>query len=179
MEVTLTPIPLQDLIAQGGDSLDNMLHSFTCGVNKSIEDFLYNNATRQEKESNARTTLIIDEGSGDAVGYFTLLIANFTFTDGASGKDKKKVAGSKEATSFNCILIAKIGRSDKYKGKVSGANILEAAIYNCSLVKDMTATKLVCVEYIDEPNLTKFYEDNGFKYLQKNKNELNISFLKI
>lgn len=179
MEVTLTPIPLHDLIVQGGDELNNMLRSFTCEVNESIEDFLYNKATRQEKEDNARTTLIINEDTGDTVGYFTLLVANFTFTDGASGKNKRKVAGSKEATRFNCILIAKIGRSDKYKGKVSGADILEAAIYNCSLVKDMTATKLVCVEYIDEHNLTKFYEDNGFKYLQKNKNELNISFLKI
>lgn len=176
---TLIPIPLIKLIEnKGGDELNDMLHSFSCEVNKSIEGFLYNKAVTQEKEDRARTTIIIDEKTGDIVGYFTILIESFLFTE-ASGRNRKRVAGNKDATSFNCILIAKIGRSDKYKGKVSGSEILEGALYNCSLIKGMTATKVVCVEYIDEPNLFKFYEENHFKFLQKNHNGLNISFLKI
>jgi|SRR5690625_373592 len=178
MEVSLNPIPLIDLIKQGGDELNNMLHSFSCEINGSIEDFLHNKAIKQEKEDNARTTLIIDDETGDIVGYFTVLIENFLFTD-ASRNNRKKLAGDKDATSFNCILIAKIGRSDKYKGMVSGSEILDAAIYTCSLIKGMTATKLVCVEYVNEPNLVQFYENNDFKYLQQNENGLNISFLKI
>ncbi|GAA0435518.1 hypothetical protein GCM10008983_10170 [Lentibacillus halophilus] len=33
--------------------------------------FLHNNAINQEKEDNARTTIIFDDETGDIVGYFT------------------------------------------------------------------------------------------------------------
>ncbi|GAA0442103.1 hypothetical protein GCM10008983_18980 [Lentibacillus halophilus] len=178
MEISLNPVPLIDLIESDGEELNTMLHSFSCEMNKSIESFLHCKAIKQENEDNARTTLIIDDHTGDIVGYFTLLIENFSFTD-ASNNNRKELAGSKVATDFNCILIAKIGRSDKYKYKVEGSEILKAAIYKCSLIKDMTAIKLVCVEYKDEPKLEEFYKKNGFKQLQRNENGLNIRFLKI
>lgn len=178
MEINLEPIPLIDLIQKDEDGLVKMLHSFSCNINESIESFLHKGAVREEKEDRARTTLMVDSETGDIVGYFTLLIESFSFTT-ASGKNRKRIAGNKDATNFHCILIGKIGRSDKYKGIVSGAEILEAAIYNCSLIKGLTATKVICVEYVDEINLKQFYEDNGFKLLQKNDTGLNISFLKI
>ncbi|TYR78451.1 hypothetical protein FZC66_19400 [Priestia megaterium] len=155
-----------------------MLRSFSCVKNESIESFLHSKAILQEVEDRARTTLIVDDDTGDIVGYYTLKIESFMFTD-ASGKNRKRLAGNKDATNFNCILIAKIGRSDKYKGKVSGDEILNAALYSCSRIKFMTATKIVCVEYIDEPRLMEFYERNGFIYFQRNGNGLNISFIKI
>lgn len=178
MEINLNPTPLIELIPKGRAELDKMLRSFSCEINESIESFLHNKAILQEEEDGARTTLVIDDDTGDIVGYYTLKLENFLFTN-ASGKTRKSLAGNKNATSFTCILIAKIGRSDKYKGVVSGDEILNAALYNCSIIKLMTATKLVCVEYIDEPRLIEFYENNEFKNVQRNENGLNISFIKI
>lgn len=188
MEVNLSPYPLLDLILENGEELSaeglseeelsKMLGSFSCDVNESIESFLHKKAILQDIEHRARTTLIVDDNSGDVVGYYTLKIESFIFTE-ASKKNKEKLAGNKDADYFNCILIAKIGRSDKYKGIVSGREILDAALYSCSQIKDMTATKVVCVEYVDEPALREFYDENGFKYLQRNENDLNISFIKI
>lgn len=179
MEINIEPIPLSELLKEDEEILNKMLHSFTCGVNKSIERFLHKRAINQEKEDKARTTLMVDRKTGQVVGYFTVLIEGFYFTR-ASGKNRKKIAGDKHAESFLCILIGKIGRSDAYKGKVSGDDILEAAIYNCSIIKSLTATKVVCVEYEDIPELKEFYENNDFTLLQRNEdNNLNISFLKI
>ena len=178
MEIKLDPIPLKDLIGEGGDNLNRMLHSFSCEVNESIERFLHEGAVQQEKETRARTTLMVDRDTGNIAGYFTILVENFNFTT-ASGKNRKRIAGDKRAAGFNCILIGKIGRSDKYKGKVPGSEILKAAIYTCSLINDLTAMKVVCVEYEDKPKLKHFYEENKFKLLQENENGLNISFLKI
>ena len=178
MEIKLNPIPLLELIQVGGDELQKMLRSFCCVKNNSIESFLHDKAVLQEKEDRARTTLILDDDTGYIVGYYTLKIESFVFTN-ASGKVRKQLAGKKEAAYFNCILIAKIGGSDKYKGKVKGEEILKAALYSCSTIKMMTAIKIVCVEYIDEPVLKEFYEKNEFKNFQRNENGLNISFIKI
>ena len=178
MEINLNPIPLIELIPKGRAELDKMLRSFSCEINDSIESFLHTKAILQEEEDRARTTLVVDDDTGDIVGYYTLKMESFVFTN-ASGNNRKKLAGNKAAATFNCILIAKIGRSDKYKGRVSGDVILNAALYNCSVIKLMTATKVVCVEYIDEQKLKDFYENNGFTYFQRNENGLNISFIKI
>ena len=162
----------------GGD-IDNYLRSFKCEVNKSIESYLHNKAVLHEREDTARTSLMVEEETGNIIGYFTLTTKIFDFTS-ASGKNRKRLTGNKQANSFPTLLIAKIGRSDDYKGLVFGNEVLEASLYNCNLIKDLCATKVVCVEYEDEPFLKEFYEEqNGFTYLQKNQNNLNVSFIKL
>lgn len=163
----------------GGD-VDDYLRSFKCEVNESIEYYLHNKAVLHEKEDTARTSLLVEEETGNIIGYFTLATKIFDFTSASSAKNRKRLTGNKQANSFSTILIAKIGRNDDYKGLVPGKEVLEASLYNCTLIKDLCATKVVCVEYNDEPFLKEFYEvQNGFTYLQRNHNNLNVSFIKI
>ncbi|MED4127471.1 hypothetical protein [Shouchella miscanthi] len=172
-------ITLSDLILENsGGELDLLLRSFLCEKNPSIESFLHNKAILQEDQDGARTTLIFDDISNDIIGYYTIKLQTFNFTN-ASGKQRKSLAGSKEANSFLAILIAKLGRADKYKGIVKGSEILAYALSSCDEIKRLTAEKVVCVEFVDEPTLLKFYTDNQFIPLQRNENNLNIHFRKI
>ncbi|PAD19111.1 hypothetical protein [Shouchella clausii] len=169
-------IKLEDMLGEEG--LETMLRSFTCSKNKDVEYFLHNKAIDFERQNRGRTTLVVDLGTGYIIGYFTLLTETFDFID-ASGRKRQIIAGDKKATYFHCTLIGQFGRSDLYKGKVSGKEIMDDALYVCSIIKSYTATRIVCVEYSDEPALLSFYENNNFRILQRNENGLNMGFVKI
>ncbi|OLS40810.1 hypothetical protein BTR25_07950 [Bacillus sp. MRMR6] len=91
---------------------------------------MHKNAIPNEKRALTRTSLIIDENnnnSNEIIGYFTLLIKSFDLTKEVSNESRRKLTGNKNATVFNTILIAQLGRSDQYKGRVSGDIVLHFA----------------------------------------------------
>jgi len=161
-----------------GRDVEEYLHSFICEKNESVESFLHNKAITNETEQHGRTSLVIDSSTQDIIGYFTLTIKPFNFTT-ASGKNRRKLAGDKVATVFQTILIAKLGRSDAYKGIVSGSNILQLALENCNAINRLAALRIVCVEYEEIEYLKWFYPNNGFTELQHNENGLIISYLRL
>ena len=160
------------------EEVEDYLKTFKCVKNGSVETYLHSKAILNEKSRVSRTSLIIDENNHNDIIGFTILIKSFNFTT-ASGKNRKKLGGNKSATSFQTILIAKIGRADAYKGIVSGSKVLELTLENCKLIDELSAIRIVCVEYEDIPYLKTFYPENGFTELQKNETNLNISFLRL
>lgn len=178
--VELSVQALSDFIESVGE--ENTLHflrSFKCGKNTSIESYLHSKAVLHEKAGASKTFIVMDLVTSNIVGYFTLTTKIFVFST-ASGKNRERLTGDKKASIFNALLIAKIGRDDAFKGIVEGKDILGIALDYCSQVKQICAIKIVCVEYEDIPALKVFYEEqNGFKFLQKNENGLNCSFVKI
>lgn len=145
-----------------------------------MESFLHNKAIGNEKRLFSRTSLVVDEERNfEIIGYFTLLIKNFKL-DGISGTVKKKLVGNKDADVFNAILIAQLGRSNVYKGIVSGTEILNLALHNCKLIHDLSALRVVCVEYENVPYLNDFYAENQFRYLTTNPdNHLILSYVRL
>ncbi|MDW0113121.1 acetyltransferase [Sporosarcina saromensis] len=119
-----------------------------------------------------------DENNNEIVGYFTLLVKPFNIADEVSGELRKKLSGNKNTDVFNSILIAQLGKSDLYKGKVSGNAILEFALENCELAYDLVGLRIVCVEYDDVPYLNDFYLNNDFKILQVNCNQKILAYLR-
>lgn len=59
---------------------------------------------------------------------------------------------------------------------VTGSDILELALENCKLINELSAIRVVCVEYEDIEPLSRFYRDNGFKVIQKNDSGNIISY---
>ncbi|XYY59561.1 hypothetical protein ACNSPU_16905 [Bacillus velezensis] len=110
--------------------------------------------------------------------FFSITTKQFSFTT-ASGANRAKLAGDKRAKSFTSMLIAQLGRSDAYKGQVEGQVILNLALEHCKMIHRLAALRVVCVEYDDNDKLNKFYEENGFKNLQKNLNGLNMSYVRL
>lgn len=161
------------------NDVEDYLRTFECKVNDSVESFLHNNAISNEIAQYSRTSLVVDEVNNyEIIGYFSLLVKPFNFTN-ASGTTRKRLTGNKKATNFQTILIAQLGRSDKYKKIVGGNKILELALENCKAINELSALRVVCVEYTNTPYLSKFYPENGFTPLQQNEKGLIISYLRL
>jgi hypothetical protein len=158
----------------------NYLSSFLCEKNKDVEIFLHIHAISNEKRAITRTSLIIDDENGnEIIGYFTLLVKPFDLTKVVSKESRRKLTGDKNASVFNSILIAQIGRSDDYKRKISGDKILNFALENCLLIYNLVGLRIICVEYDDIPVLNDFYLKNEFKILQVNKNGKLLAYLRL
>ena len=174
-------ISLSSLIeasAMGGD-INGYLSSFVCEKNDDVESFLHNKAIESEKRSFCRTSLVIDEEKqGEIIGYFTIMTKIFNFSD-VSGTAKGRLTGNKRATNFNTILIAQLGRSDLYKGIIDGSQILNLALGNCQLIHNLSALRVVCVEYANNLKLIDFYKQNGFTELQRNEKGYIMSYVRL
>lgn len=155
------------------------LSSFRTKRNNDVETFLHSNAIPNEKRALTRTSLVIDDENDDEIiGYFTLLVKPFEITIEVSKESRRKLTGNKNATVFNSILIAQLGRADSYKNKISGDVILEFALENCELIYDLSGLRIVCIEYDDIPYLNDFYLKSDFKILQVNMNQKILAYLR-
>lgn len=175
-------ISLDSLIeaSQEESEVFSYLSSFSCSSNKDVESFLHINAIPNEKRILTRTSLVIDEKSdNDIIGYFTLLVKPFNLIDDVSRESRRKLTGNKNAEVFNSILIAQLGRSDEYKGKVPGELILDLALENCLLINKLSGLRIVCVEYDDKPILNDFYLGKDFKILQVNENSKILAYIRL
>ena len=57
---------------------------------------------------------------------------------------------------------------------------MDLAIQKCQTIKSTMALKIVAIEFEDNPNLRKFYEDYGFLVIQDNvHNGYKLGYLKI
>lgn len=174
-------VSLSSLIEATQDEAEiyQYLSSFQGEKNEDVQAFLHNNAIPNEKRALTRTSLVVDdENNNEIIGYFTLLVKPFEIIDNVSKESRKRLSGDKNAEVFNSILIAQLGRSDSYKGKISGDIILEFALENCELAYDLIGLRIVCVEYDDIPYLNDFYIKNEFKILQVNSNKKILAYLR-
>lgn len=156
----------------------NYLSSFLCSNNKHVESFLHKKAINSEKRNFNRTSLIIDEDE-NILGYFTLMVKSFNFDNNISKTTRKSLANNKNASHFNSILIAHLGRPDSFKDELSGSTIVNTILEKCELVYDLTALQTISVEYDPNPKLIQFYRNNQFKLLQTNLTGNELSFLKL
>lgn len=150
------------------DSLNKLIGTFACSKNPDVQSFLHVKAFESENRQFVRTYLVVDNGK--IVGYFSLRVDNFEFDKEVSGRLKEIMTGNRKADSFTSVLIAQLGRSDEYKGIVSGKEILQRALDNCRVITQYVGgLRSAVVEYDDKPALHKFYiQENGFKVIRKN-----------
>jgi hypothetical protein len=175
-------ISLNSLLGKDGEESEtrDYLSSFLCEKNKDVEKYLHSGAIYSENRDFSRTTIVIDEkNNNNIIGYFTLLVKNFSFKEDVSGSIKNKLTGSKKSSSFVTVLIAQLGRADTYKGIVDGSVILELALQHCKQINELSAVKVASVEYGDIGPLKKFYSDNGFNFLQKNETGNLMSYVRL
>ncbi|WP_052455722.1 hypothetical protein [Bhargavaea cecembensis] len=174
-------ISLSSLIEASHDDeeVHRYISTFSSERNEEVQGFLHDKAIYCERRSLTRTSLIVDEeNNNEIIGYFALLIKPFKLMNDVSGSTRNKLTGDKTATVFNSILIAQLGRSDLYKGKVSGDVILNLALESCQLAYDLVALRIVCVEFDDIPVLKEFYQSGGFKILQFNNNQKVLAYFR-
>jgi hypothetical protein len=173
---------LQSLIniSEQEEEIYEYLSTFSTKENEDVEYFLKHKAIPNENRSFTRTFLVTDEdNNNEIIGYFTLMVKPFNIMEDISQSLRKTLTDNKRAIVLNSILIAQLGRSDKYKGIVSGDEILNFALENCQLVYNTVGLRIVCVEYDDKPQLNDFYLKNDFKILQVNENGKILAYVRL
>jgi len=163
-------IPLKTLLDEHDEEkVKTLLDTFSCSKNLDVENFLKNSAILFEKLNKSRTYLIFKKGTTDILAYFTLTISILKIVDeDVSKKTLKRLNGmSKEKKEFPVYLIGQLGKNDKFWDEISGKFILETAISYIYDANEIVGGRVILIETLNNEKLIKFYEDNGFKILQK------------
>ncbi len=182
-------ISLNELLAQlGEERTREILSSFSCPINKDVEDFLKHKAIIFDNQSISRTKLVFTSYKQKIVlvGYFTLAYKDFMIPDKALSSNLKRRLnkfGSYDKEMkihrISAPLIAQLGKNfdNEYNKLITGDELLQIA---CDCVKEVQMNiggKIVYVECEDKVRLIEFYERNGFAVFsqrQLDKNDKQI-----
>ena len=157
----------------GEDELRQILSVFFCDKNPDVERFLKEQSIDFTKKNQSVTYLVFSNKDASLVGYFTLTVKPITVNaENLSNNLKRKIARVSELDEENgtytlsAYLIAQLGKNykDEANEKISGAQLLQAAIDTIKELQYMVGGMVIFLEAEDKEKLLRFYEDeNGFK----------------
>ena len=168
-------VSLKNLITNiGEDNVKNILSDFSCPLNNDIEYFLKSKAVEFEKQGISRTQLIYASYREKSVliGYYTLAEKVFIVSSKMSISNSLRKKINKFATYYPesksymlpAPLIAQLGKNfaNDYNKLISGDELLNMAIEDIKLTRQLLGGKVAYLECEDKPKLIDFYKDNGF-----------------
>jgi hypothetical protein len=168
---------LKEALNQEGVSVSNItdaLSNFTCRRNLEVQDFLRKDAISFDLHHRARTYLCTND-NGSLIGFFTLAIKDFEISETVSNQKRKKLTYGKTNTRHvPAYLIAQIAKDERVPDKIGGAMIKEALEY-IKMAREHVGGRIVVIECVPDDKLIRFYEDNGFAYLQDNKQYVQLA----
>ncbi len=157
----------------GEDELRHILSDFLCDKNPDVERFLKEQSIEFTRKNQSVTYLVFSDEDASLVGYFTLTIKPITINaDGFSNTMKKRIARVSELDEENgtytlsAYLIAQLGKnySDGTNQKITGTQLLNAAVDTVKELQYMAGGMVVFLEAENNEKLMHFYEaENGFK----------------
>ena len=166
------------------DALKRILSSFSCAKDNDIENFLKNKTVDFERLSKARTYLIVDEVKLIAedrviiLGYVSLALKVLHIPDGLSNASRKKLDGyrgkihGEPITDIPCYLIGQLARNDStLKETLTGKDLIEEAQRIIMSAAVAVGGRCMMIECKKEPQLIKFYQDNGFNIISEKNDE--------
>ena len=178
MLLQLKKIINQNLIDEA--SLNEALSNFKCEKDKDVQGFLKEKSIKFENEGQTATYILFnDEVSNDnnlqIDGYFSLALKVFSFSSDISNRQKSKISGKKDKE-VPAYLIGQLARNDLAK-KGIGKELINLAIQNIKNAQNYVGGRIVYLDCKDE--LISYYEEFGFKFIQKNINDdtLNQMYL--
>lgn len=172
-------VSLANMMEQvGEEKLKEILSNFSCPLNEDVENFLTQKAILFEKNGYSATHLVFASYKDAVVlvGYYAL--ANKTVI--IKGKDLKgnwrsrlnRFATFDEETKQYYIALPLIGQLGKnftngYNKLITGDDLLDMACEKIRGVQSLVGGRIAYLECEDIPQLTQFYEANGFKAFAK------------
>ena len=166
-------IPLREVFGTSHEiDFLNAINNFDC-QDKDVENFLKLKSVDFDKRNKSRTYLVVDEERiiGDIIilGYYTITLKNLPFSETVSKSMIKRIDGySNNINSAEAVLIGQFGKDYKYKNKLNGVSLLNYAMSTIYSIQDLAAGRIVFLECSDNAKIVNFYKDNGFIFLQKN-----------
>lgn len=181
-------VDILDDVELGESRAKSILSSFSCPLNRDVEDFIKNKAIMFAKQSLAATHLIFAsyKGKYELVGYFALTTKFLVvYKDGISNSLRKRISkfcqydNDLKRYTLSAPLIGQLGKNytNGYDKLITGDELLKIA---CNKVREMqyiAGGKIVYLECEDKEKLIDFYSSNGFvnfgkRSLDKDETEL-------
>lgn len=156
----------------GEDKLMQLLSEFSCPLNPDVERFLKQQSIEFAKKHQAVTYLVLSVEDAELLGYFSITIKPLVVkAESFSNTTKRKLARfseiNKSGKTYNlaAYLIAQLGRnySDRAKGRITGRELLEAAIRQTQILQYQAGGMVTFVETENNEKLLSFYKNYGFK----------------
>ena len=156
----------------GEDKLVQLLSEFSCPLNMDVERFLKQQAIEFAKKHQAVTYLVLSLEDVELLGYFSitikpLLVRAEPFSNTARRKLARFSEIDKGEQTYNiaAYLIAQLGKNfnDRARGRITGQELLEAAIRQIQILQYQAGGMVAFVEADDKEKLLSFYENYGFK----------------
>ena len=156
----------------GEDKLLQLLSEFSCPLNSDVELFLKQQSIEFAKKHQAVTYLVLSLEDAELLGYFSITIKPLVVkADPFSNTVKRKLARFSEIDkgeqTYNlaAYLIAQLGKnhSDRAKGRITGKELLEAAIRQLQVLQYQVGGMVAFVEAENNAKLLSFYGSYGFK----------------
>ena len=154
------------------DELDFLraIEKFNC-QDKEVEKFLKEKSLEFDKRNKSRTYLFFIENSSDDIiilAYFTLTMKSLKLNPAVSNSKRKKIDGFRsDIKETEAILIGQLGKDQYYKTQIDGKIILETALGIVNETYNLVGGRIVFLECMNNTKVVKFYEENGFVFLQE------------
>lgn len=149
-----------------------LLSEFSCPLNMDVEHFLKEQAIEFAKKHQAVTYLVLSLEDAELLGYFSITIKPLVIrAEPFSNSVKRKIARfskiNEDEQTYNlaAYLIAQLGKNfnPKVKRRISGKELLEAAIRQTQILQYQVGGIVTFVEAENKEKLLSFYEGYGFK----------------
>lgn len=156
----------------GEDKLLQFLSGFSCPLNRDVERFLKQQSVEFAKKHQAVTYLVLSSEDAELLGYFSITIKPLVVkAEPFSNTVKRKLARFSEIDegeqTYNlaAYLIAQLGKNynDRATGRITGKELLEAAIRQIQVLQYQAGGMVAFVEAENSVKLLSFYESYGFK----------------
>ena len=156
----------------GKEKLRQLLSEFSCPLNVDVQHFLRQQAIEFSKKHQAVTYLVLSVEDAELLGYFSITIKPLVVrAEPFSNTVRRKLARfsemdrSEQTYNIAAYLIAQLGKnySDRAKGRITGQELLEAAIRQLQIVQSLASGMVAFVEADNNGKLLSFYENYGFK----------------
>lgn len=145
-------------------------HPFTCGDDADMDEFFQRDAlTYAYKRIGKSYCFRLEEDNRNIVACFTLSNDSIRIWDlGSSKKNamwKELTNREKMLSRFLRVLIGRLAVAEQFAGRGIGSEILDFIKLWFLSEENKTGCRLAIVDAKNKPNVLKFYEKNGFRYL--------------
>ncbi len=155
----------------GEEHLRQLLSEFSCPLNPDVERFLKEQSIEFAKKHQAVTYLLLSLEDAALLGYFSITIKPLVVNGKPfSNTVKRKLArfsdlNSNEQFNLAAYLIAQLGKNfnENVKGRITGTELLEAAMTQARLLQYQAGGMVSFVEADNNEKVLSFYENYGYK----------------
>lgn len=143
---------------------------FTCGEDKDMDEFFNKDAlTYAQRRIGKSYCFRLEDDNKEIVACFTISNDSIRIWDLGSSKRnamwRELTNREKLLSRFPGVLIGRLAVSEKFAGKGIGTEIIDFIKMWFLSEENKTGCRLIIVDAKNKPNVLKFYEKNGFKYL--------------